>query len=92
MQNCMTPLHWAVDHIEGVRALLEAGVDPNARDQPCVLCYGASTLTISLSLTLNVTLKQRAFCYGMLYYQAGELRALYYGFNMMRLHRFREHG
>ena len=49
-------LPWAVDHIEGVRTLLEVGADPDARDQPCVLRYGASTLTVSLSLTLTLTI------------------------------------
>jgi len=99
MQNCMTLLHWAVDHIEGVRTLLEAGADPDARDQPCVLRYGVSTLTISLSLTLTLTLalaltltlKQRECCYGMLCYQAGELRALFDDYNLTWLRRFMEH-
>jgi hypothetical protein len=55
-QNCKTPLHWAVDHIEGVRTLLEAGADPDARDQPYILRCGASPLTASLSLTMTLTL------------------------------------
>ena len=55
-QNCKTPLHWAVDHIVGVRTLLEAGADPDARDQPYVLRCGASTLTASLSVTMTLPL------------------------------------